>query len=174
MLILIFVFMTPQYRYLPLLLVLGILWAPIKLNHRSTTFILVLLCVNLSLSFVGRHTAALAQRESRNPVPVFDFLHKHIEGETPLILGESIGYYYAYRGIPRNAKRMTYGIDFYPQHQDWAEHDKVYLLTKELRPNEEPIAYYKSQNETWELPKWAKKFAKGGTYNGTYIYKLKN
>lgn len=174
MLILIFVFMTPQYRYLPLLLVLGILWAPFQFNHRITTIILMLLCGNLTLSFVGRHTAALAQRESRNPLPVFDFLHKHIEGETPLILGESIGYYYAYRGIPRNAKRMTYGIDFYPQHQDWAEHDKVYLLTKKLRPNEEPIAYYKSKNETWELPKWAKKFAKGGTYDGTYIYKLKN
>jgi hypothetical protein len=174
MLILIFVFMTPQYRYLPLLLILGILWAPFKLNHRLTTIILVLLCGNLSLSFLGRHTAALAQRESRNPLPVFDFLHKHIEGETPLILGESIGYYYAYRDIPKNVKRLTYGLNFYPQHQDWSQHDKVYLLTKKVRKNEESIAYYKSKNETWELPKWAKKFAKGGTYDGIYIYLLKN
>ena len=174
MLILIFIFMTPQYRYLPLLLVLGVLWAPIKINNRSITFILVFLFVNLSLSFLGRHTAALAQRESRTPVPVFDFLHKHVEGEAPLILGESIGYYYAYRGIPRNERRMTYGIDFYPQHQDWSQHDKVYLLTKEKRTNEVPIACYKSKKESWELPQWAKKFAKGGTYDGTYIYKLKN
>jgi hypothetical protein len=174
MLMLIFVFMTPQYRYLPLLLILGVLWAPLNLKYRLTTVVLVLLCGNLTLSFIGRHAAALAQRESRNPVPVFNFLHKHIKGKNPLILGESIGYYYAYRGIPRNEKRMTYGIEFYPQHQDWSQHDKVYLLTKDIRTNEKPIAIYESNNEIIELPQWAKKFAKGGTYDGFYIYRLKN
>ena len=107
--------MTPQYRYLPLLLVLGILWAPFKFNHRITTIILMLLCGNLTLSFLGRHTAALAQRESRNPVPVFDFLHEHIEGKTPLILKGCLFFFQcvkAYQQLLRPHLRALAANDF--------------------------------------------------------------
>lgn len=174
MVLLIFVLMTPQYRYLPLLLVLGSLYLGPYINDHRLKWLVALLLVNNSLSFAGRHTAALLQQKARSPEPVFDFIRIHAEGNRPLILGESIGFYYAYRGTPRFKNQAEYAIDFYPQHQDWRRHDKVYLLTKIPRKNETALGVYHSAPEDWNLPNWTKRFAKGGTYDGTYIYLLKS
>ena len=176
--VLLFGVMTPQYRYLPIFWIIGILLVlSSKRIHVQTPFLKIaslLLAFNGFASFAGRHTAALLQTQARSPEGVHDFLRKNLKSDqntTTLLLGESIGFYHAHRG--RNHQRFDYGIDFYPQHFDWNNYDKVVLLTHDLRPQDSLIATYESLPEKWPTPKIMQAFAKGGTYNGMRLYLLK-
>jgi hypothetical protein len=114
------------------------------------------------------------QTQARSPEGVHDFLRKNLEtaeGTRTLLLGESIGFYHAHRG--RNHQCFDYGVDFYPQHFDWKNYDKVVLLTHELRPQDSLIATYESLPEKWPTPQIMQAFAKGGTYNEMRLYLLK-
>ncbi len=176
--LIIFTVLTPQYRYLPIFWISGIL---LLIQSKRVNFmapaikgIALLLFVNLSFSFLGRHSAALIQAKSRNPVYVYDFLHKYLPNpkkNRTLILGESIGFYYAHRG--RNHHTFDYGIDFYPQHFNWSDYDHVVLLSHEVRPQDSLIAIYESPKESFKTPTTMKAFAKGGTYDGMRVYSLK-
>ncbi len=176
--ILVFGVMTPQYRYLPVFWIIG--FALILRSNRINTQIpllkafCLLLLANVSLSFMGRHAAAVLQYQARNPKGVHDFLHKYLPNPTQkrtLILGESIGFYHAHRG--RNHQRYDYGIDFYPQHFNWSDYDHVVLLSHEVRPQDSLIAIYESPKERFKTPAVMSAFAKGGTYNGMRVYSLK-
>lgn len=176
--ILLFGIITPQYRYLPVFWILGILlFLSSKRIHVQTPalrLIALLIAFNGVFSFVGRHTAALLQTQARSPKGVHNFLRKNLKSEqnnTTLLLGESIGFYHAHHG--KNYQRLDFGVDFYPQHLDWNNYDQVVLLTHELRPQDSLIATYKSAPEKWETPKIMQAFAKGGTYNGMRLYLLK-
>lgn len=176
--LIIFTVLTPQYRYLPIFWISGIL---LLIQSKRVNFmapaikgIALLLFVNLSFSFLGRHSAALIQAKSRNPVYVYDFLHKYLPNpkkNRTLILGESIGFYYAHRG--RNHHTFDYGIDFYPQHFNWSDYDHIVLLSHEVRPQDSLIAIYESPKESFKTPTTMKAFAKGGTYDGMRVYSLK-
>ncbi len=176
--LMLFIVLTPQYRYLPVFWITGLL---ICIQSKRINFmapvlkvIAIILFINLSFSFLGRHTAAIIQAKSRNPIYVYDFLHKYLPNSTKkptLILGESIGFYYAHRG--RNYQRYDYGVDFYPQHFNWNHYEHVVLLTHNERPQDSLIAIYNSPKKAFEIPSIMKSFAKGGTYDGMRIYALK-
>ena len=176
--ILLFGIITPQYRYLPVFWILGILLflssKRIHIQAPALKLLALLIAVNGVFSFTGRHTAALLQAQARSPQGVHDFLRKELESEPhtrTLLLGESIGFYHTHLG--QNYLRFDYGIDFYPQHFNWNQYDKVVLLTHEVRPQDSLIATYESLPEKWETPKIMNAFAKGGTYKGMRLYLLK-
>lgn len=175
--VLMFGVMTPQYRYLPVFWIVGILLLlgskRINTQARFVKIIAVFIAVNAGFSFAGRHSAAFLQSQARNPEGVYDFLQKHIKSDSSytLILGESIGFYHAHRG--RNQSRFDYGVDFYPQHFNWNDYNQVVLLTHDLRPQDSLISVYESLPEKWATPELMQSFAKGGTYNGMRLYLLK-
>ena len=91
-------------------------------------------------------------------------------------MGESIGSYYCNRLAQKNKRlgvknEFDYAIDIYPQHWNNQDYDQVFLITHEIQPQLELVAEYKAQ-PYFVLPKWAQSFAKGGTYDGTKIYRL--
>lgn len=177
--IFLFGIMSPQYRYLPVFWIVGIVLVVtskrINLTHRIFRYGIVFIVLNASFSFLGRHTAAILQSRARDAEAVHDFLRKELKTQEPdtklLLLGESIGFYHAHRG--RNAHNYDYGVDFYPQHFNWNNYDYIYLLSHEERPQDMLIATYQSNKEALPIPKFMEKFAKGGTYDGMKVYQLK-
>jgi hypothetical protein len=177
-----FFFASPQYRYLPPWLLLVILFSirlpQINWQHKFIVPFLTVVAFNSFLSFGGRHVAALIQRPQRNADSMLHFIHKNIpqNQQKTLIWGESIGSYYCNGFVKKNKQVNThatfdYAIEIYPQHWNNRKYNQVFLITQENRPNLQLIATYKV-NPYFEIPAWAKSFAKGGTYDGTKIYRL--
>ncbi len=173
---------SPQYRYLPPWLLLAFMLsfkiAHINWKHKILLPILVIISFNSLLSFGGRHLAAWIQRPQRDVNEVLSFIHKNIpqNQKKTLIWGESIGSYYCNRLAQKNKRlgvknEFDYAIDIYPQHWNNQDYDQVFLITHEIQPQLELVAEYKAQ-PYFVLPKWAQSFAKGGTYDGTKIYRL--
>ncbi len=177
-----FFFASPQYRYLPPFLLLSLLLSVsiphINWQYQKITPILILIVFNSFLSFAGRHLAAWSQHPQRNANSVLSFIHKNIpqNQEKILIWGESIGSYYC-NGYVQKMRKFTsnhvfdYAIEIYPQHWKNKNYDQVFLITHEVKPELKLIAEYKVK-PLFPLPKWANQFAKGGTYDGTKIYRL--
>ena len=173
---LLFIVAAPQYRYLPFFLLLGIitiLQIP-QINSETRIFkiICVVLIANSSLSFLGRHTAAIIQSEERDPIPVYDFLSKYTKDSSTnqrLIVGSAICGYYTYRGRT-GFNHLQYGIDFYPENWPILS-DSVYWFTHKSAPYARKIATY-TVNSNKLLPEWVYKLAKGKTYNGLTLYKV--
>lgn len=170
---LLFVIASPQYRYLPFFLFLGIITIlnipQINVTAKVLKTILVVIILNSSLSFLGRHSAAIIQSEERDPIPVYDFLSKYAQdssGRKGLIVGSAIAAYYTYRG----RTNLEYGIDFYPE--NWPKQsDSIFWFTHKTAPFTRKVAQYEVPlNKT--LPDWAYKFAKGRTYSGLTLYKV--
>jgi hypothetical protein len=131
--ILLFGIITPQYRYLPVFWILGILLflssKRIHIQVPALKLLALSIAVNGFFSFAGRHTASLLQAQARSPKGVHDFLRKELKSEPhtrTLLLGESIGFYHTHLG--QNYLIFDYGIDFYPQHFNWNDYDKVVLF----------------------------------------------
>lgn len=173
---LLFFVAAPQYRYLPFFLLLGIitiLQIP-QINSEARVFkiLCVVLIANSSLSFFGRHTAAIVQSKERDPIPVYDFLSKYTKdtiNNQRLIIGSAICAYYTYRGRT-GLNNLQYGIDFYPE--NWPKtSDSVYWFTHKTAPYARKIATYNVTSNK-SLPEWAYKFAKGRTYDGLTLYKV--
>lgn len=189
--IMLFLFASPQYRYLPPWLLLSIVYLAripqINLNIQFFRFSLILIILNGFISFGGRHFAALSQRPQRDPETALNFIHKNIpqNKQRTLIWGESIGSYYCNGYVKKldnsgtnksktpskNQKIMDYAIEIYPQHWKNSNYDQVFLITHETKPELKLVAEY-DVKPLIELPSWAKLFAKGGTYDGTKIYLL--
>lgn len=182
--ILLFAFASPQYRYLPPLLLLALItltnlpW--LNLDTPKIKCFLILVSLNGLFSFGGRHLAAQLQKSERNPEPVYDFLTKYLPKPTNshkhLIIGDAIGAYYTYH-LHRNSRasqnsNFHYAFDYYPI--DWKPYNKVFILTHDSLPaySAHFIAQYTSTNKH-ALPKWALIFAKGKTYSGMNLYQLK-
>lgn len=173
---------SPQYRYLPPWLLLALMLSPkipqINWQHRTLLPILMIISFNSFLSFGGRHLAAWIQRPQRDADAILSFIHKNIpqNQNKTLIWGESIGSYYCNGYVLKNTKPLNkqvfdYAIDIYPQHWNNQKYNQVFLITHEIQPKLELIAEFQAQ-PYFNLPKWANSFAKGGTYNGTKIYRL--
>jgi len=189
--IMLFLFASPQYRYLPPWLLLSIVYLvkipQININIKIARLALLFIIFNGLISFGGRHIAALTQRPQRNPDAMLNFIHKNIpqNKQRTLIWGESIGSYYC-NGYVKNLnnsdkaktdvhlkseKIMDYAIEIYPQHWKNKKYDQVFIITHDSKPDLKLITEYKVK--PWiELPSWAKSFAKGGTYDGTKIYQI--
>jgi hypothetical protein len=179
--LLLFGIMSPQYRYVPVFWMSG--WIILsQLNHINlhapiAKNLLILMALNLTFSFLGRHGAGYLQQNARNPEAVLDFLRKELEQPNAsddtktLILGSSVGFYFAHQQELQPS--FEYGVDFYPQHFKWSQFQRVILLTHEHRPQDTLIATYRSIPERWNAPSWMMAFAKGGTYDGMRLYQLK-
>jgi hypothetical protein len=167
-----FFLMTPQYRYLPVLFLLGILFLRdnqlIKniTSHQISIYVLCLIALNGFVIFTARHTVAIYQRSERISEPFLSFLTKNIpQNKKTLILGESIGEYYA-----ATRKNCDYGLDFHPQHFNYNDYEQVYYLTKYKMPLGQEIGCYIPHQK--EIPGFIQKFAKGGTYYKTKLWKI--
>ncbi len=168
----IFFLLTPQYRYLPVFLMLGLLflrdndWGIKQTFKPIITTILTLIAVNGIGSFALRHSVAIAQRNERISEPILKFLDSNIpHNKKTLILGESIGEYYA-----ANRKDCDYGLDFHPQHFNFSDYEQVFYLSKNDIPFAKKIAMYCPSKP--QIPEVILKFAKGGTYTNTIIWKV--
>jgi hypothetical protein len=178
---LLFTVLTPQYRYLPFFWLTGIILIALNKQTQLTVpwlkVLMGLAVMNAAISFMGRHSAALLQKNARDPISVQKFLQKKLDHreltsmKKSLILGESIGFYFAHQ--EKNRTHFDYGVDFYPQHFDWNQYDNIYLLTHKVRIQDTLIGVYRSKQELFTTPNFMLKFAKGGTYNGMRIYQLK-
>ena len=171
--VLLFIIASPQYRYLPFFLLLGIFTVisipQFNVAAKVLKVILIVIIVNSSLSFLGRHSAAIIQYNERDPIPVYDFLSKYTKDSSnkkSLIIGSAIGAYYTYRG----RTNLEYGIDFYPE--NWTKlADSVFWFTHKTAPFARKIATYKVPSNSI-IPDWAMRFAKGKTYKGLTLYKV--
>jgi len=182
--ILLFAFASPQYRYLPPFLLLALITLPnlpwLNINTPKIKYFLIFIALNGFFSFGGRHFASQIQKPQRDPVPVYDFLSKHIpkpnNSNKHLIIGDAIGAYFTYH-LHRNSRashfsNLHYAFDYYPI--DWEPFNKVFILTHDSLPpyGAHFIAQYNAANKL-SLPKWALFFAKGQTYSGMNLYQLK-
>lgn len=164
--------LTPQYRYLPVLFLLGILFLwdnhLIKniTSHQISIYVLCFIALNGFAIFTARHTVAIYQRSERISEPFLSFLANNIpQNKKTLILGESMGEYYA-----ATRKNCDYGLDYHPQHFNFNDYEQVYYLTKnELELAQEVACYLPPQKE---IPALVQKFAKGGTYYKTKLWKV--
>lgn len=169
-----FFLITPQYRYLPVFLLLGLLFlrdnghiAPFK-TSRFPIIVTIIIAFNGILIYSIKHSVAIWQRNERLSEPFLEFIASNIpQNKKTLILGESIGEYYA-----ATRKNCDYGLDYHPQHFNFSDYDQVYYLSKsEIKPAK-MIAIY--QPETSDVPKFITKFVKGGTYSNTIIWKVES
>ena len=164
--------MSAQYRYLPAFLLIGIITfaSEIKLNNKIFKALILIIVLNGFLSFTARHITAIYQRQERTSEPILAFLDKNIpQNKKILILGESIGEYYS-----ATHKLCDYGLDFHPIHFRFADYENVYFLSKDSTPylNCTKIGQYNPlQNQ---IPPIISKFAKGGTYSNTFIWKVES
>jgi len=164
--------MSAQYRYLPAFLLIGIITfaTEIKLNNKIFNTFIAIVVLNGFLSFTARHVTAIYQRQERISEPILAFLDTNIpQNKKTLILGESIGEYYA-----ATHKLCDYGLDFHPIHFKYADYENVYFLSKESIPyfNCTKIGTYNPiQNK---IPAIVTKFAKGGTYSNTILWKVES
>lgn len=164
--------MSAQYRYLPAFLLIGIITfaTEINLNNKIFNAFIAIVVLNGFLSFAARHVTAIYQRQERISEPILAFLDKNIPQNTKtLILGESIGEYYA-----ATHKLCDYGLDFHPIHFKYADYENVYFLSKESIPyfNCTKISTYNPIQNT--IPAIVTKFAKGGTYSNTILWKVES
>ncbi len=167
-----FFLITPQYRYLPVFLLLGILFIRdhalwIKFTSKKySIYILGMIALNGFAIFSARHIVAIYQRPERISEPFLSFLASNIpQNKKTLILGESIGEYYA-----ATRKNCDYGLDFHPQHFNYNDYEQVYYLTKNKMPLGQEIGCYMPHQN--EIPEYIQKFAKGGTYYKTTLWKI--
>jgi len=164
--------MTAQYRYLPAFLLIGIITISneISLNNKYLNIFMLIVVLNGLLSFTARHITAIYQRNERVPKPILSFLNQNIpQNKKNLILGESIGEYYA-----ATHKLCDYGLDYHPKHFKYSDYDNVYYLSKDSIPfsNCKKIGIYTPiQNK---IPAFMSKFAKGGTYINTILWKVES
>ena len=167
-----FFLITPQYRYLPVFLLMGMLFlrdndpfTQIKtIKIGSIAFLIISL--NGIFIFSIKHTVAIFQRDERISKPFMEFIASNIpQNKKTLILGESIGEYYSATRI-----YCDYGLDFHPQHFHFSDYDQVYYLSKTDIKNTKLIATYMPKKGN--IPAFVTKFAKGGTYSNTAIYKV--
>ncbi len=167
-----FFLITPQYRYLPVFLLLGILflrdnnlWNKV-ISQKYIHIGLGILALNGFAIFASRHIIAIYQRPERISKPFLSFLASHIpQNKKTLILGESMGEYYA-----ATRQNCDYGLDFHPQHFNFNDYEQVFYLTKkEMKLATEIDCYLPLQRK---IPKYIQKFAKGGTYYQTKIWKI--
>jgi hypothetical protein len=131
---------------------------------------MLIVVLNGLLSFTARHITAIYQRNERVPKPILSFLNQNIpQNKKNLILGESIGEYYA-----ATHKLCDYGLDYHPKHFKYSDYDNVYYLSKDSIPfsNCKKIGIYTPiQNK---IPAFMSKFAKGGTYTNTILWKVES
>lgn len=167
-----FFLITPQYRYLPVFLLLGLLFlrdTDFMTNIKSIkigTIVFTIMSINGIFLFSIKHTVAIVQRNERISSPFIKFIASHIpQNKKTLILGESIGEYYA-----ATRKDCDYGLDYHPQHFQFSDYDQVYYLSKTDIKNTKLIATYLPKKAN--IPKLITKFAKGGTYSNTSIWKV--
>lgn len=163
--------MSAQYRYLPAFLLIGIFTfaAEIRLYKIFNILVLVIV-VNGFISFSARHVTAIYQRNERMSEPILAFLDKNIpQNKKTLILGESIGEYYA-----ATHKLCDYSLDFHPIHFRFGDYENVYYLSKDSIPylNCKKIGQYNPLQHP--IPAMITKFAKGGTYSNTFIWKVES
>lgn len=168
----IFFLLSPQYRYLPVFLLIGLLFLrdidlKIKPSFKPFAFSLMLLMIiNGMFSFGVRHSIAIIQRNERISEPFLAFLASNIpQNKKTLILGESIGEYYA-----ANRKYCDYGLDFHPQHFKFSDYEQVFYLSKNELPFAKKIETYCPAKTN--IPQIALRFAKGGTYSNTILWKV--
>jgi len=164
--------MSAQYRYLPAFLLIGIITFAneISLNNKFFNVIILIVVLNGFLSFTARHVTAIYQRQERMSEPILAFLDKNIpQNKKTLILGESIGEYYA-----ATHKLCDYGLDFHPIHFKYTDYENVYFLAKDSMPylNCKKIGQYKPILNL--IPSMITKFAKGGTYSNTILWKVES
>lgn len=173
-----FALASPQYRYLPPLLLLALITLPqlpwLNFQTKIIHYFTILLAFNGFFSFGGRHLAAQLQKSERNPEQVYDFLSEHLPKEKTLLIGDAIGAYYTYSIQKYSSHRwLDYAFDYYPI--DWQPYKKVFIITHDTLPKSKFnrfIAEYRPVSSTM-LPNWALKFAKGQTYSGIKLYQLK-
>jgi len=164
--------MSAQYRYLPAFLLIGIITLnnKIRLNIRHFNIFILIVVLNGLLSFTARHITAIYQRNERMPEPILSFLDQNIpQNKKTLILGESIGEYYA-----ATHKLCDYGLDYHPIHFKYSDYENVYYLSKDSTSylGCKKIGIYKTiQNK---IPSVITKFAKGGTYSNTILWKVES
>lgn len=182
--ILLFAFASPQYRYLPPLLLISLItlsnlpW--LNFNTPKIKYFLLIISLNGFFSFGGRHLASQLQKPQRDPIPVYNFLSKHLSVTTStqksLLIGDAIGAYYTYHlqtsSHQKQHHSLDYAFDYYPI--DWQPYQKVFILTHDSLPSYGAhfIAQYTLPNNH-SIPKWALTFAKGQTYKGMNLYQLK-
>jgi len=164
--------MSAQYRYLPAFLLIGIITLnnEISLNNRYFNIFILIVVFNGLLSFSARHITAFYQRNERMPKPILSFLDQNIpKNKKTLILGESIGEYYA-----ATHKLCDYGLDYHPIHFKYSEYENVYYLSKDSIPytNCKKIGIYSPILNN--IPTFMLKFAKGGTYSNTILWKVES
>jgi hypothetical protein len=164
--------MSAQYRYLPAFLLIGIitLASEIKMGNKIFIFSIIIIVLNGFLSFTARHSTAMYQRKERMSEPILAFLNQNIpQNKKTLILGESIGEYYS-----ATHKLCDYGLDFHPVHFKFSDYKNVYYLSKDSIPylNCKRIGKYCTQQNN--IPSFFSKFAKGGTYANTFIWKVES
>lgn len=175
---LLFAFASPQYRYLPPMLLLALITLPqlpwLNFQTKFIHYFSLLLAINGFFSFGGRHLAAQIQKTERNPYQVYDFLSEHLPTDKSLLIGDAIGAYYTYSVQKYSSYRwLDYAFDYYPIY--WQPYKKVYIITHNTLPNSKFIQFIAEYRpvSSKQLPNWALKFAKGQTYSGMKLYQLK-
>lgn len=164
--------MSAQYRYLPAFLLIGIITFANEKSQPNKYLIgiFTVIVINGFISFSARHATAIYQRNERNPEPILTFLNQNIpQNKKTLILGESIGEYYS-----ATHKLCDYGLDFHPVHFKFSDYENVYFLSKDSIQYSrcKRISTYKPiQNK---IPSIMAKFAKGGTYSNTILWKVES
>lgn len=164
--------MSAQYRYLPAFLLIGIITyaAELKQNNKFFNVVLIIIAVNGFLSFTARHVTAIYQRKERISEPILAFLDKNIpQNKKTLILGESIGEYFS-----ATHKLCDYGLDFHPIHFQYSDYDNVYFLSKDSIPYSKCTKIGEYNPLQKPVPAIITKFAKGGTYSNTILWKVES
>jgi hypothetical protein len=164
--------MSAQYRYLPAFLLIGIItFANEKFQtNRYFIGILIFIIFNGFISFSARHITAIYQRNERVPEPILSFLNQNIpQNKKTLILGESIGEYYA-----ATHKWCDYGLDYHPIHFQYRDYENVYYLSKDSISylGCKKIGIYKTNQN--KIPSVITKFGKGRTYSNTILWKVES
>lgn len=164
--------MSPNYRYWIPSLFTGYVVLAIWLKNTSFNWQLffrwymIPVYALLFFPFFSRHLLGISQRPERDPVAAIRFLETHIRGEEKtLVFGEEIGVYMAGKH-----KNYDFGHTIEPDHFHPEDYKNIFFLSHKKYPHLTPLSTY--QPDTFQLPSWAYKLGRGGTYAGMHIYKL--
>jgi hypothetical protein len=175
-------FLTPQHRYYPVQHLLGLLvmaaylqnftpsfaWKPT--NRWIKTALSLIFVVSLLTPWTIRNTAAILQRNQRNPHTAIQFLNKNLNAiPSGDLLGEPIANYWLAQSP--HPKDWQYGFEFYPQHFPYNAQKPRYFVSR-TTPKQLPFLFL---IDSLNIPtRFAQSQKLGHTYNGLYLYQVKS
>jgi hypothetical protein len=126
--------------------------------------------VSLLTPWTIRNTAAILQRNQRNPHTAIQFLNKNLNAiPSGDILGEPIANYWLAQSP--HPKDWQYGFEFYPQHFPYNAQKPRYFVSR-TAPQQLPFLFL---IDSLNIPtRFAQSQKLGHTYNGLYLYQVKS